>query len=72
MIASIQQYKVTLAAIRRFEAELARADKTNAHLPLPTQTAMKASVLDQLEELRREVAEYEAADGSVSGRVAEG
>jgi hypothetical protein len=63
VIANQQQYQVTLAAIARFEAALAHADTANAHLPEAIQRTMKASVTDQLEELRREAAEYEAAHG---------
>ena len=60
MIANDLQYRVTRAAAREFEAGLARLDETEGHRPPEMRALMRAAMESQLEELRQQLAEYEA------------
>ena len=60
MIANELQYRVTSAAAREFEEGLARLDATEAHRPPEMRALMRAAMESQLEDLRQQLAEYEA------------
>lgn len=66
MIANDLQYRVTRAAARRFEEGLARLDETEAHRSPEVRALMREAMGSELEELRRQLAEYEALS---AGRV---
>lgn len=70
MIANERQYGITKTAIERFEKALAQVDERAAERHPRLQQAMRAGMESQLEELRAQVAEYEALrDGRVRSLV---
>lgn len=69
MIADERRYRVTEAAIREFEEALARLDTVEARRPPDMRRVMREAIESQLEELREQLAEYEAPrSGSSSHR----
>ncbi|HUH07436.1 MAG TPA: helix-turn-helix transcriptional regulator [Egibacteraceae bacterium] len=60
MIANDLQYRVTRTAAREFEEALARLDEREAHRSPEMRALMRAAMESQLEDLRRQLAEYEA------------
>lgn len=67
MITNERQYRITKAEAERFEEALARAEEQSAHLHPRLQQAMREGLESQLQELREQLAEYEALR---SGRIA--
>src|SRR2546423_2107290 len=67
MIANERQYGITKAAAREFEAALAGLDTAEAHRPPELRRVMREAIESQLEELREQLAEYEALrNGKIS------
>lgn len=66
MITNERQYRITKAAVERFEDALAHGHEQGVHLHPRLQQAMQESLESQIAELREELAEYEALR---SGRV---
>lgn len=66
MIANERQFRITKTAVRDFEVALARLETVEAHRPPEMRQVMREAIESQLEELREQVAEYEALRG---GRV---
>jgi ribosome-binding protein aMBF1 (putative translation factor) len=66
MIANERQYRITQTAIREFAEALDRLETVEAHRPPEMRRVMREAIESQLEELREQVAEYEALR---SGRV---
>lgn len=67
MIANERQYRITHAAAREFEETLGRLDTAEAHRPPELRRAMREAIESQLEELREQLAEYDALrSGKVS------
>jgi len=60
MTASNLQYRVTQRAARDFEKSLARLDVDAGERPAWVRRAMREAMESQLEELREEIAEYDA------------
>jgi len=60
MIANDLQYRVTRTAAREFEEALARLDQTESHRSPEMRALMRAAMESQLEDLRQQLAEYEA------------
>lgn len=60
MITSERQYRITKAEAQRFEQALAHAEQQGAHLHPRLRQAMRDGLESQLEELREQLAEYEA------------
>jgi len=60
MIANERQYRITKSAARDFEDALANLDTVEAHRPAELRRAMREAIESQLEELREQLAEYEA------------
>jgi transcriptional regulator with XRE-family HTH domain len=60
MIANDLQYRVTRTAAREFEQALAQLDETEAHRSPEMRALMRAAIESQLEDLRQQLAEYEA------------
>lgn len=63
MITNERQYRITTTKAERFEQALARAEGEGAHLHPRLQQAMRESLESQLEELREQIAAYEALRG---------
>lgn len=67
MITNERQYRVTKAEIGRFEESLSHADEQGRGLHPDLQQAMRDGLESQLQELRDEVADYEALrDGKIT------
>ena len=60
MIANERQYRITNAAAREFEEALVRLDTVEAHRSPDMRRVMREAMESQLEELREELAEYDA------------
>ena len=60
MIANERQYRITRTAAREFEEALARLETVEAHRPPELRRVMREAMESQLEELREELADYEA------------
>ncbi|MGI8424149.1 MAG: helix-turn-helix domain-containing protein [Chloroflexota bacterium] len=60
MIANDLQYRVTRTAAREFEAALARLEQTEGHRSSAMRALMRAAMESQLEDLRQQLAAYEA------------
>jgi len=60
MIANERQYQITKLEAERFEQALAQADEKGAHLHPRLRQAMREVMESQLEELRGQLAEYDA------------
>ena len=60
MIANDLQYRVTRTTAREFEEALVRLDQTEAHRSPEMQALMRAAMESQLEDLRQQLAEYDA------------
>ena len=60
MIANERQYRITEAAVREFEEALARLDTVEAHRTPEMRRVMREAIESQLEELREELAKYDA------------
>ena len=60
MIANERQYRITKAAAERFEEALAKSRQPRTDLDPRLQQAMREGIESQLEELREQLAEYEA------------
>jgi ribosome-binding protein aMBF1 (putative translation factor) len=60
MIANERQYRITRTAAREFEEALARLETVEAHRPPELRRVMREAMESQLEELREELAEYDA------------
>ncbi|HEV8633658.1 MAG TPA: helix-turn-helix transcriptional regulator [Chloroflexota bacterium] len=60
MIANDLQYRVTRAAAREFEEGLARLDEAEAHRSPEMRALMRVAMESQLEDLRQQLAKYEA------------
>jgi hypothetical protein len=68
MIASERQYRATRVAAQDFEEALARLDTVEAHRSPEMRRVMREAMESQLEELREELAEYDAlCSGEVRG-----
>jgi ribosome-binding protein aMBF1 (putative translation factor) len=67
MIANERQYRIAKAAAERFEEALAKGKEHPSDLDPRLQRAMREGIKSQLEELREQLAEYEALR---TGRVA--
>ena len=66
MIANERQLRITKAALREFEEALARLDTVEAHRPPEMRRVMREAIESQLQELREQLAEYDALQ---SGKV---
>jgi ribosome-binding protein aMBF1 (putative translation factor) len=67
MITNERQYRITKGEIERFEQALAKVGEQNKTQHPKMRKAMRAGMESQLQELREEVAEYEALrDGKVT------
>ena len=60
MIANERQYRITNAAAREFEEALARLETVEADRPPELRQVMREAMESQLDELREEIAEYDA------------
>ncbi len=60
MITNERQYRITKTEIARFEQSLSHADEQGRDLHPDLQQAMREGLESQLQELREEVADYEA------------
>ena len=60
MIANERQYRITKAAAERFEEALAQGRDQPSDLDPRLQRAMREGIESQLDELREQIAEYEA------------
>lgn len=60
MIANERQYRITRAAAREFEEALEKLDQVEAHRPARLRQAMREAMESQLDELREQLAEYDA------------
>jgi hypothetical protein len=60
MIANERQYRITNAAAREFEEALARLETVEAHRPPEMRRVMREAMESQLDELREEIAAYDA------------
>ncbi len=60
MIANERQYRITRTAAREFEEALARLETVEAHRPPEMRRVMREAMESQLEDLRDELAEYDA------------
>ena len=60
MIANDLQYRVTRTAVREFEAALARLDESEGHRSPEMRALMRAAMESQLDDLRHQLAEYDA------------
>jgi len=60
MIANERQYRITRTAAREFEEALVRLETVEAHRPPELRRVMREAMESQLEELREEIAEYDA------------
>ena len=69
MITSETHYQGTLAAIQRFEQDLARVDEITAGLHPLARQCFASAIECQLDELRAEAAEYEARQAQDSARA---
>lgn len=67
MIANERQYRITKAEAERFEEALAQSDESISDLDPRLRRAMREGLESQLDELREQLAEYEALR---AGRVA--
>lgn len=67
MITNERQHRITRAAMREFEEALARLDTVERHRPPELRQVMREAMESQLEELREQLADYEALrSGKVS------
>ena len=67
MIANERQYRISSTAVREFEEALANLDAVEAHRPPEMRQLMREAIESQIEELRDDLAAYEALrDGSVT------
>src|SRR5437870_1629008 len=66
MIANERQYRITKSAVREFEEALANLETVETQRPPEMRRVMREAIESQLEELRDQLAEYEALR---SGRV---
>lgn len=71
MITSETEYRVTQQAAERLEHALAADESAVAHLPEAARNLLRRSVAGQLQELRDQLAEYEARDPSSPAPPAE-
>ena len=60
MIANERQYRITNAAAREFEEVLARLETVEAHRSPEMRRVMREAMESQLDELREEIAAYDA------------
>ncbi len=60
MITNERQYRITKAEAKRFEEALAQPEKESLRIHPRIQQAMREGLESQLEELRDQIAEYEA------------
>ena len=60
MITNERQYRITKAEAERFEQALAHGDQQGAHLHPRLRQAMREGLESQLQDLREQLAEYEA------------
>jgi len=60
VVTNERQYHITRAEADRFAAALAQSDKENADLHPLLRDAIKASLENQLQDLRRKLTEYDA------------
>lgn len=60
MITNERQYRITKAEAERFEQALAKAEEQGAHLQPRLRKALRESLESQLQELREQLAEYDA------------
>jgi len=60
MITNDRQYQITRTAAREFEEVLARLDTVESHRSPKLRQAMREAMESQLEELREQLADYEA------------
>jgi ribosome-binding protein aMBF1 (putative translation factor) len=60
MIANERQYRITRTAAREFEVALARLETVEAHRTPELRQVMREAMESQLEELREEMADYDA------------
>ncbi len=60
MIANERQFRITNAAAREFEEALTNLETVEAHRPPELRRVMREAMESQLEELREEIAAYEA------------
>jgi DNA-binding Xre family transcriptional regulator len=67
MIANERQYRITRTAARELEEALARLETVEAHRPSELRRVMREAMESQLEELREELADYEALRGGKVG-----
>lgn len=67
MIANERQYRITKAEANKFEQALGRLDVVEAHRSAAMRHVMREAIESQLDELREQLADYEALR---SGRVA--
>jgi hypothetical protein len=67
MIANERQYRITRTAAREFEEALDRLEAVEAHRPPELRRVMREAMESQLEELREELADYEALRGGKVG-----
>ena len=67
MIANERQHRITRTAAREFEEALARLETVEAHRPPELRRVMREAMESQLEELREELADYEALRGGKVG-----
>src|SRR6266545_1544453 len=78
MITNEREYRITRAAVRRFEQALAHVEDRAAERHPLAQKAMREQIESQLEELREQLAEYDALrrgripDTLIQGRIAAG
>jgi hypothetical protein len=71
MITSQAEYQVTRRAAERLERALEADESAVAHLPAAARELLRRSVAGQLQDLRHQLAEYEARDASASTRPVE-
>ena len=60
MITNERQYRITKSAVEDFEQALARLETVESDRPPEVRQVMREAIESQLEELREQVAEYEA------------
>jgi hypothetical protein len=67
MIANERQYRITSTAVREFEEALVNLETVEGHRPPAMRRLMREAIESQLEELREDLAEYNALrEGKVS------
>lgn len=69
MIANERQYRITKTEVLRFAHAVAAADEEGSHLHPILQKAMRDGLESQLQELREQLAEYEALRNGQIDRV---